>query len=545
MIGRSSGANPLVVVIATLAGLLVVAGCGSGSSDSASSSGDLVKTTPEASGPIDSVSWDLPLGEPTSLDPIYAYNYSENTVLANVCEALLRQTPDGDFEPNLASKVDHPSPKEWVYTIRPGVKFFDGSPLTAEDVAFNISRNLDPQLASFYGLPWGAAIAGVKVTGPDEVTVTTTEPNTLVNSMMATGLGTIASQKTIESEGKAFGTPSGDLNCTGPFELDSWKPGSSITLTKNPNYWNQELEAKADEFKFSFITDQTALANALISGEIDGTYEAPVTAVDRLASASNGTLYQGSGTQSLSLIPTSLDAPNEDMRKALSAIIDRDAIAETAFLGTATGIKSYAFPGASNYEEEQFQEAYDALPDPGPDAETAKQLVEQSGAGSETLKMVVQTGEPALTQTASAIQDEADQVGIKMDVETLPPAQFVGLFFDPKARSAYDLILAPTYSDVHDVLQFYFIGFTSDSVQNIPGYSNAEADKQIAAGVATDDDQERASAAVAAGKPITDELAAIPLLSLNERLFMNSRITGAPAAFPYQYFPWAALVGAS
>jgi peptide/nickel transport system substrate-binding protein len=532
---RSGGALVLAVVA------VLVAGCGSSSSDSDSSSSKLVDTTPPATGQIDSFTWALPYGEPTSLDPAFAYNYSENTVLSNICEGLLRENPQGEIEPALAERVDHPTPDDWVYTIRPGVKFFDGSPLTADDVVYSISRHLDPTVGSFYGTPYGAEIASVKKTGDMEVTVTTRKPNTLINDMMVTGLGTIASAKSIQEQGKDFGTPDGDLDCTGPFELADWKPGSSITLTRNPGYWDSDLAAKSAQIVFQFFTDQTALANALTSGEVDGTYEAPVAALDELQGSGNGTLYQGPSTQGLTLIPTR-GAMSEKLRQALSNAIDRDAIAETAFAGTASAQKTWASPDASNYGEDIYRQAYDAFPDPDP--ERAPQLAQEAGGTPTPLKLAVASGDPAQSQTAASIQDAAKDAGIDIQIESLPPAQFQSLFFDEKARSAYDLLMASTYGDVYDILQLYFIAFKPDSLQNIAGFSDPVATQKIDEAVGIDDETKRAEVAVAAGEPISESQANITVLRTNELLYMNPTITGAPARFPYQYYPWAASVGA-
>ena len=95
------------------------------------------------SGDIDSFSW-ASYAEPYSLDYAYAFDYADNQVLANVCESLLRLNPDYTLTPALAESFAHPTPTTWVYTIRDGVTFHDGTPLTAADVVASMSRHLDP-----------------------------------------------------------------------------------------------------------------------------------------------------------------------------------------------------------------------------------------------------------------------------------------------------------------------------------------------------------------------------------------------------------------
>lgn len=540
-----------ILPLAIVAALAAFAGCGS-TSDSSTSAGQasfdegaLVTNTPAASGPIDQFTWDLPYGEPTSLDPAFAYNYSENTVLSNVCEALLRETPDRKLVPGLASKIANPSPDKWVYTIRKGVKYFDGNEMTAKDILFNLQRQIDPKVGSYYYTSFGNKIKSVAQTGPDEITVTTKQPNSLVNEMMATGLGTIVEPSSIKSQGKAFGTSSGTLGCTGPFELDRWTPGTSITLKRNPNYWDPSLKAKADQVKFVFVTDQTALANSLVSGEIDGTYEAPVTAIDQLRNASDGKFYLGVSTQGISIYPFGNPATsNLKVRQALMAAIDRAGIAKTAYASTALPVKSLASPDASSFGQSVFKKYYDSLPEPGPDPAKAKKLVGEAGKTTE-IRTAIPSGDPALAQAATAIQDAAKSAGLTLKIDQLPPAQFVGLYFNgAAAKKSYDMMITTTYYDVPDLLQFYAITVLPGVLQNISEYSNPTVTDSVAKAVATPDGDKRAELTVDAAKPLDQQLPYLPLLRLNERLFMNNRIAGAPATFPYQYYPWAALVGA-
>ena len=93
-------------------------------------------------GDLDSFTW-VSYAEPFSLDYVYAFDYADNQVLANVCESLLRLNPDYTLSPGLAETFEHPTPETWVYTIRDGVTFHDGTPLTAADVA-SMNRHLDP-----------------------------------------------------------------------------------------------------------------------------------------------------------------------------------------------------------------------------------------------------------------------------------------------------------------------------------------------------------------------------------------------------------------
>ena len=108
----------------------------------------LVATTPAGTTTVQSVVWAV-YRDVNSLDPIYSIDFPEYTAVSLMCESLLRQAPDGSLQPGLAT-VANPNPTTMVFTLRPGVKFWDGHPVTPADVVYSLNRNTDPQLGGFY-----------------------------------------------------------------------------------------------------------------------------------------------------------------------------------------------------------------------------------------------------------------------------------------------------------------------------------------------------------------------------------------------------------
>jgi len=118
-----------VAVVAAVA--LVASACGRSAGGNAaagnvSATKGLVATTPTGTKPVSSITWAV-YRDVNSLDPIYAFDYPENTAISLMCESLLRQAPDGSLQPGLAT-IASPSPTKMVFTLRPGVKFWDGHP---------------------------------------------------------------------------------------------------------------------------------------------------------------------------------------------------------------------------------------------------------------------------------------------------------------------------------------------------------------------------------------------------------------------------------
>src|ERR1700745_3227120 len=104
----------------------------------------LVATTAAGTKPVQSVTWAV-YRDVNSLDPIFAFDYPENTADSLMCESLLRHAPGGSLQPGLATRAS-PSPTTVVFTLRPGVKFWDGHPVTPADVVYSLDRHTDPNL---------------------------------------------------------------------------------------------------------------------------------------------------------------------------------------------------------------------------------------------------------------------------------------------------------------------------------------------------------------------------------------------------------------
>src|ERR1700722_17720011 len=100
----------------------------------------LVATAPPGAKQVASVTWAV-YRDVNSLDPAFAFDYPENTAISLMCESLLLQQPDGAIVPGLAS-VTTPPPLTFVFTLRPGVRFWDGAPVTPADVVYSLGRQM-------------------------------------------------------------------------------------------------------------------------------------------------------------------------------------------------------------------------------------------------------------------------------------------------------------------------------------------------------------------------------------------------------------------
>jgi peptide/nickel transport system substrate-binding protein len=548
--GRSVRAVSAKAIISTLL-LLLLAACGTGgdgrgAATSSSPGGGTAVLAPAAHGAIDGFTWALPF-EATALDPIKSWSYPENTILANLCESVVHLTPELTLEPGLASKVDTSDPAKVVLTVRDGVRFWDGSPMTAEDVAFSLNRNLQPDLGGYFA-PFWRNVGSVAATGASEVTITLERADVLFWKTLSMASGAVSKKAYVERQGKAYGTPKGGLMCTGPFKLDRWAPGQSVVLTRSDGYWNPRLRPKAGRVELRAVPDQAALTNALLTGEIDGTFFTPVAAIDRLEASRAGTLHRGESTLAQLLVPR-LDGPLGDVRirKALSMALDRTVISERVWDGTATPLSSIATPTTWGYARETFATASQELGiEPTADLEAAKALVRQAGVPAATITVWSSAERREASTTANYIADVGRQLGLKMKVRTVPLQEYATWAYDPAVRARTDLALTLWWTDVAEPLQALWQIVEPDGVSNYNRYGNPAAVQPLARAFGEADDTARARlVAQAQHVMFAEDLMWIPLVNTPTLTWMGRRITGGPVGVPGAFYtPWAAYVGA-
>jgi peptide/nickel transport system substrate-binding protein len=536
----------VLALAGTLAVTLTACGGGGGTSGSAAvTPADLVVSTPPATGEIDKVSWALPMGEPTTMDPVKAGDYSPNTVVSNLCEPLMRLEPDFSVEPGLAERVTRPDPKTVVFTIRQGVKFWDGNPLTAADVVYSLRRNLDPKNRPVHADVF-KYVADISQSGPMQVIVTFKTPDEQFLDSMAGAVSAVSEKSYVEKAGDGYGTPSVGVMCTGPFRFDRWVPGERIVMTRNDEYWGPK--AKAKEFDFVFFTDDSTLTTALVAGQIDGTYEAPIGSLNTLRGSSGGKLYFGPSTESLSIGPASNTGPATDprVREALDLAIDKTSLITNVLHGAGEPLKTFTPPllWAGDPAKPVFDAGYAALPDTSkPDLARAQALIKEAAPAAKPLTLGIPSGDQTGLQTATIVQAAAKQIGLTLDIQQMQPTEFSELFYNPAKRQTVDLVIAEGYIEVPGVY-YYAPGFVvSDGVFNWTGWSNSGVETLMTEGLQAADPQVAAQKFVAAQKIFAPARLQISLAQLHERLYMNNAITGAPASFAYIGSAWAATVG--
>src|SRR6476661_6566973 len=232
-----------VAAVTTLA--LAAAACGrsapsTGGGGGGSSAGNvspakgLVTTSPAGTKPVSSVVWAV-YRDVNSLDPIYAFDYPENTTDSLMYESLLRQGADGSLGPGLATLTT------LVFTLKPGVKFWDGNPVTPDDVVYSLNRNTDANLAGFYPAVF-SRVSSIAATGAGEVTIKLSKPDYWFQGEMASIPGMVVEKAFTQAQGSKYGTVAGKIMGTGAYKLQSWQAGVAVVMVRNDSYWNTSVK---------------------------------------------------------------------------------------------------------------------------------------------------------------------------------------------------------------------------------------------------------------------------------------------------------------
>lgn len=542
-----------LAVVATAAAVAVSA-CGGASSSSSSTAGgggaagsgggiSLSDSTPAPAGAVDAATWAV-YAEPASLDWVVANDFPPMEIGANLCESLAQVSPQLTIEPALATGWRTPDPRTLVYTLRDGVTFHSGAPLTAADVVYSLSRNLDRAAGSYFAAAY-ANVASIRATGPREVTIALKRPDALLPSALATPAGRIESKAFLEARGKAYGTPDGGVDCTGPYRFAKWEKGQSITLEAFDGYWDRERVPQLKTLDVDFVADPAARVNALASGTIDGTYQVPTAGFGRLRGGDAGSLTFGRAAGSYVAMLTDPDGPLRDVRirRALSLAIDRRGIIESVLDGAAEPLKAPVAPGAWGYEKETFQAGYDALPDPSGSVEEAKRLVQEAGAPSAPITIAITRDREEMPTIAAEVRRAGEQIGLKVEIKSLAGNSYNALYSDAKAREGIDLIFSQWVPDFPEPLQLlqYMRG---DNFFGYGRFDDPQFLKLTDEAASTLDDAKRARLVVEAQRIATEAQIWIPLYTPYQPLFLGRRITGAPTGAVNLTYSWAADLGA-
>jgi len=466
--------------------------------------------------------------EPRSLDPHVATALNDFRILVNVYEGLVRFRP-GTLEigPGLAERWRVSADGlEYVFTLRPDVRFHDGSAFDAEAVKFNLERMLDPEhpyhgtgpfpLAFFFD-----AVERVEARARHEVALHLERPFAPLLANLAYPTGLMVSPAAVRRWGKDYGRhPSG----TGPFAAVEWLGGRRVMLERNPDYWGEP--ARLERVVFRPVTDVMTRVAELRAGGLD---VVPELAPDHIAffrRAPGFRVEEQVGPHLWFLILNLAEPPFDDvrMRRAVNYAVDKRALVEQVLQGTATV--------AAGPVPEAFAWAHHRDVQPYPhDPARARALVEAAGHGEglEVTLYAPQSGSGMLApvEMATAIQSDLAAVGIDARIETYEWNAYLGRVNGGLEGEAHMAEMAWMTNDP-DTLPYLALrseawppdGFNSGY------YANPEVDRLVEAARAETDRGRRAALYRRLQRIVHDDAPWLFVASWKQNAVANARVEG-------------------
>ena len=540
---RARRAAACGVIAAIAAG---VAACGSSTGSSSAPPAKQVSLSAHvgaATGPVKLVTWNLPTGEPTTLDPALSALENISTIDGNLCESLFRFGPDYELIPDLATSVKEPDPTTYVIDLRHGVRFWNGRPMTSADVVESMHRVTDPAIGS----SWIAAYQGVRSIrphGPYQVIVTFKEPNAEFRWNLATPATAIVEKAFVQQDPKAFGSPTRGVMCTGPFRFSSWRQGQDIVIARNAHYWDHARIPLAHQIRFTFDTDAASQSAALADGSVDGQWDSSVATFKQLRGSRAGSLMYAPSlsTTFISWFVDHASVKSRTIRAALHDVIPYASIASNVYGGSAFPVKSLTPPHTWGYARRVFGDAYAKLPRPVQDLAAARKLVRSAGRQAAPVVLGYSATDPEETNIALAIQSAAQEAGLKLKLDALNASQSNQVFSSAKARAPLSGLLATGYLDYPDPLE-YDSYWTTGSYYNFGGYHDPRYDRLVAAAQGTVNPTARASTLVKAEAIYYASDSAAPIVSQYVNVFVNHHLTGVTPNQDFYYTAWADRLG--
>ncbi|HEM7852756.1 TPA: ABC transporter substrate-binding protein [Burkholderia multivorans] len=357
-------------------------------------------------------------------------------VLAQILEGLVAQAADGSVKPMLADSIDvSPDAKTYTFALRKGVTFHDGTPLNASVVAWNWKRYLDPKTRwscrSYFDGSQSIKIDSVDVVDANHVRFTLAAPSRQLLPMMARtecDQSAIVSPASVDATGnwlKPYGT--------GPYMLQTWNKGQSITLKRFAGYkpasgppdgYAGDKTAYIDTVRFLVIPDESATKAALQSGSIDIWYSMNAELAADLKDDPSLRITSAPGLGPLILLLQTADPVMKDVRirRALAMAIDAAGISQVSSQGLAPVDGSLVTPTSRYYKGDMLKRIpYDIT--------GARKLLSEAGYHGQPIAITTNTRFKSMYDTALAVQAMAQQAGLNVTVKPLEFASMLNDFF--------------------------------------------------------------------------------------------------------------------
>ena len=447
-----------------------------------------------------------------SLDPHKAEGAGTREVLFNVFEGLVKPDENGNLNPAVASDYTiSDDGKTYTFTLRDGIKFHNGNPVTVEDIKYSIDRcadtsNGDPLVSAF------SDIDSVKVIDSTHVAIVLKKADTDFLSYLTTAIIPKDSADTMETN------PVG----TGPYMYVSRSPQENIVLKKFADYWDKDNAAHIENVTFKVESNADAIVMDLEGGSID--MFARVTSAQASQLSDQFQVYEGEMNLVQALYLNNKVKPFNDVkvRQALCYAIDRKSIMDFVSDGKGEALGSSVYPSFTKYFMPELNDTYTQ------NLDKAKELLKEAGyPNGFEFRITVPSNYTQHVDTAQVLAEQLEKIGVKADIQQV---EWDNWLSDVYTNRNYEATVIGV--DASTLNAPALLGrFVSTADNNFTNYNNADYDAAYAKAEAETDDDKKTADFKECETILSTDAANVYIQDLPEFVALNKKYTG------YVFYP--------
>ena len=460
----------------------------------------------------------------TSLDPHLHNDVSSASVTRNVFETLVKlNNKTMQFENWLAKDLVYKDPKTLEISLREGITFSNGEPLTAEDVKFSLDRQKKSGKVGHLI----AMVGDIEVVDKLKVVLHLKTPSSALTSSLSHMGSSIMCKKVVEpldAAGKQMESSETVIG-TGPFTFKSWTLGSQFELVRNENYWNEK--AKSPGLIFKVIPEETSRMVALEAGEIDVLIDVPSISVNDIKANANLKMeeYITTVLNGIAFNVTKEPFNNKALRQAVAHCIDRDAIIKIQSNGYAVPNYSCIGVAAIGYTPDIKKYEYDL--------EKAKAKLKEGGK-PDGFKFTCTLRSESQARALQVVQAACREVGIELVLDQVERAMYVERIGKGLHQSSFAGWVANAEPD-NTYRPLFSKATVAAGGYNYACFWDQRIEELLEKGSTTNDNNEKLQAYTDIAKVVAEECAIIGFSSDMGFIAMRKNIEGFDVSSIYMH----------
>ncbi len=479
--------------------------------------------------------------EPDTIDPTITNNSFAVPFIMNCFEGLVTYNEAGEVVAgNAESWSSNPEMTVYTFKLREGLKWSDGTALTANDYVYSALRVLDPATAGlyvnmisdyvvngneYYAGEVSAEEVGIKALDETTLEFTLSAPCPYFIDLVSMWVYFPVQQATIEANGDQWTTKAESYIGNGPFKVTEINMGESYVLEKNEHYWDAE-NVKLEKLTYRYILDVATALTAYENGEVDGVRTIPSSDMARLIAEDAGVQTVGSyGTVYYNINCGVAPFDNVLVRKALNLAIDREALINNVAQVEAQPAFSFYAPGYVVDGKDVTEGRSDFELSATADVEAAKAALAEAGypegEGFPTLQLSYYSDDN-VKKIAEAIKEMWEtNLGITVEISSAD----WGVFYSDVQAGNYQVAAMGWSADYVNPMSFLPLLYTDD-VTNNSFYSNPDYDALVDQAKTESDPSAFAELVKQADEEVSSDYPVLPLYYKSNNYLLKDYVEG-------------------